>query len=83
MTAKLFIRANENGEIVTWGADMPDAIEIASANIPSDWGKYADGKYVWNGSALVARSGWVVPVIDDTVSIPVRTPDAEVPADPE
>jgi hypothetical protein len=83
MADKLFIRPDESGEIVSWGADMPDAIEIATADIPSDFYKYSAGKYRWNGAALVVRSGWVVPVIDETVSIPVRTPDEETPADPE
>ncbi len=83
MAEKLFIRPDESGEIVSWGAELPDAIEIAAADIPSDFYKYSVGKYRWSGTALVARAGWVVPVIDETVSIPSRTPDEEVPADPE
>ena len=82
MTDKLFIRPDESGEIVSWGAELPDAIEIAPANIPSDFYKYSVGKYVWSGTALVARAGWVAPVIDETVSIPVKTAE-NYPADPE
>ena len=83
MADKLFIRADDSGEIHTWGAELPDAIEIASSAIPADWYKYSHAKYRWNGTALVVRAGWVVPVIDDTVSIPSRTTDPETPADPE
>ena len=85
MAARLFIRPDENGEIVTWGADMPDAIEIVTADIPSDFYKYSVGKYRWSGTALVARAGWVAPVIDETTSIPVKTPEnyPATPADPE
>jgi len=75
MTARLFIRPDENGEIVTWGADMPDAIEIATGDIPSDFYKYSSGKYLWSGTALVARTGWIAPVYDDTVGIPIKTPE--------
>jgi hypothetical protein len=75
MADKLFIRPDENGEIVSWGAELPDAIEIAASSIPSDFQKYSVAKYRWNGTALVARAGWVAPVIDDTVSVPVKTED--------
>lgn len=75
MADKLFIRPDESGEIVSWGAELSDAIEIAAANIPSDFYKYSVGKYRWNGTGLVARAGWVAPVVDDTVSVPVKTED--------
>ena len=79
MADKLFIRPDESGEIVSWGAELPDAIEIAPANIPSDFYKYSVGKYRWNGTALVARAGWVAPVIDETVSISVKTEESPDP----
>lgn len=79
MLDKLFIRPDESGEIVSWGAELPDAIEITPANIPSDFYKYSVGKYRWSGTALVARAGWVAPVVDDTVSIPVKTPETYRP----
>jgi hypothetical protein len=85
MADKLFIRPDESGEIVSWGAELPDAIEIAPANIPSDFYKYSSAKYRWSGTALVARAGWVAPVVDETISTPVKTAEnyPETPADPE
>lgn len=79
MADKLFIRADDSGEIHTWGAELPDAIEIASSAIPADWYKYSHAKYRWSGTALVARAGWVAPVIDETVSIPVKTEESPDP----
>ncbi len=67
MADKLFIRPDESGEIVSWGAELPDAIEIAAGSIPSDFYKYSVGKYRWNGTALVARAGWVLCLCSDIV----------------
>ena len=58
---KLLIRANEQGEIVTWGEEFAGGTEIPSADIPSDWEQYSSSKYIWNGTALVVREGWVDP----------------------
>lgn len=69
--AKLIVRANESGEILTWGEDFPGGIEIPQANIPQDWYKFGTSKYVLNGNALVVRDGWTDPL-----------PEPEVPADP-
>ena len=78
MADKLFIRVDDSGEIHTWGAELPDAIEIAPSAIPADWYKYSHGKYRWNGTALVARVGWVAPVLEPEVPA-----EPETPADPE
>jgi hypothetical protein len=58
---KLLIRANEDGEIVTWGEDFAGGTEIPSADIPADWTQFNAAKYIWNGTALVVREGWVDP----------------------
>lgn len=61
---KLMIRANEDGEIVTWGEEFAGGIEIPSANIPADWVQFNAAKYIWNGTTLVVRDGWVAPVAE-------------------
>jgi hypothetical protein len=77
MAKRLFIRTNEENEIIVWGEDMPDAIEIAANAIPSDWLQYSIGKYVWDGERLVAKVGWTPPVEQEAELQP------ETPADPE
>lgn len=84
--AKLLVRANESGEIVTWGEDFPGGIEISQADIPQDWYKFGTAKYLLSGTALVAREGWVDPVISDEPEVPAEPepqPEPEVPAEPE
>lgn len=53
----------KDGEISTWGEDVPNGIELA---IPSDWGQFGVAKYVANNSqtGLVVRDGWVDPVAE-------------------
>lgn len=80
MADKLFIRATESGEIHTWGAEIPDAIEIVASKIPLDWYVHSTGKYLWDGTKLVVRSGWTEPVLDPTVSISAVP---ETPVEPE
>ena len=61
---KLLIRANESGEILTWGEEFAGGTEIPSADIPSDWEQFNAAKYIWNGTALVVRDGWVAPAVE-------------------
>jgi len=64
---KLLIRYNQSGEIITWGEEFPDGLEIPAADIPSDWDAFGSSKYKYDGTALVVREGWVDPVPDPIV----------------
>jgi hypothetical protein len=59
----------ENGDIMTWGEEVPTGTELSA---PADWHQFGVEKYVSNedGTALVVRAGWV-------------DPEPETPADPE
>jgi hypothetical protein len=82
MSRKLFVRAKENGEIITYGEELTNATEIKE--IPADWSYFQTMKYVFDGTALVVRAGWVDPVISDEPEVPAEPePEPETPADPE
>jgi hypothetical protein len=78
--AKLLVSANAEGEIITWGEEFQGGVEIPQAEIPSDWEIFRTTKYLFDGSALVVRAGWVDPVISEE---PEPQPEPETPADPE
>ena len=78
--AKLLVSANAEGEITTWGEEFAGGVEIPSAEIPSDWEIFRTGKYLFDGSALVVRAGWVDPVLSEE---PEAEPEPETPAEPE
>jgi hypothetical protein len=69
---KLLVFANAEGEITTWGEEFAGGVEIPQAEIPSDWEIFRTAKYLFDGTALVVRAGWVDPVIEP-----------ETPAEPE
>jgi hypothetical protein len=75
---KLLIATNADGEIITWGEEFPGGTEIPAAEIPSDWEIFRTAKYLFDGTALVVRAGWVDPVISEEPE-----PEPETPADPE
>jgi len=84
--AKLLISANHEGEILTWGEEFAGGVEIPAAEIPSDWEIFRTAKYLFDGTALVVRAGWVDPVIPEEPEIPAEPepePEPETPADPE
>ena len=62
--AKLLVSANAEGDIVTWGEEFQGGVEIPQAEIPSDWEIFRTGKYLFDGTALVVRAGWVDPVAE-------------------
>jgi hypothetical protein len=78
--AKLLVSANAEGEITTWGEEFAGGVEIPAAEIPSDWEIFRTAKYLFDGTALVVRAGWVDPVISDEPEVPA---EPETPADPE
>ena len=78
--AKLLVSANAEGEITTWGEEFAGGVEIPAAAIPSDWEIFRTAKYLFDGTALVVRAGWVDPVISDEPEVPT---EPETPADPE
>jgi hypothetical protein len=78
--AKLLVSANAEGEITTWGEEFAGGVEIPQAEIPSDWEIFRTAKYLFDGTALVVRAGWVDPVISEEPEVPT---EPEVPADPE
>jgi hypothetical protein len=53
---------HENGDVMTWGEEMPDGVELT---LPADWYVHGSGKYVYNGTDLVVRDGWVDPVAQE------------------
>lgn len=76
MTRTIYIRPDAEGNIVTWGDDpLADAITVT--NVPADFETWGVAKYIWDGSKLAARAGWVAPVLDP------NPPQPETPADPE
>jgi hypothetical protein len=84
--AKLLVSANAEGEIITWGEEFQGGVEIPQAEIPSDWEIFRTTKYLFDGTALVVRAGWVDPVISDEPEVPAEPesePEPETPADPE
>jgi hypothetical protein len=76
--AKLLVARNEHNEITTWGEEFAGGVEIPAAAIPSDWETFRTAKYLFNGTALVVRAGWVDPEPEPEVPT-----EPEVPADPE
>ena len=78
--AKLLVARNEHNEITTWGEEFAGGTEIPQAEIPSDWEIFRTAKYLFDGSALVVRAGWVDPVISAAPEVPAAP---ETPADPE
>lgn len=61
MARTIFVRANDEGFIVTWGDEFLDnAVEVSS--VPDDWNVMNVSKYVLIGSSLIVRDGWVDPV---------------------
>lgn len=76
MARTIYIRPDAEGNIVTWGDD-PLADSITVPNVPADFETWGVGKYIWDGSKLAARAGWVAPVLDP------NPPQRETPADPE
>lgn len=74
----LYFRWDDHGKLVTYGIDLPDAQFIAYGDLPEDIHQYTLAKFVWNGSAIVVRDGWVDPVIE-----PEAPTEPETPADPE
>ena len=78
--AKLLVARNEHNEITTWGEEFAGGTEIPQAEIPSDWEIFRTAKYLFDGSALVVRAGWVDPVISAAPEGPAAP---ETPADPE
>ena len=77
---KLLVARNEHNEITTWGEEFAGGVEIPSAAIPSDWEIFRTAKYLFDGTALVVRAGWVDPVISDEPEVPA---EPETPADPD
>lgn len=61
MANRFLIRADENGNIMTWGEDFDGGIEIPKEAIPLDWSVYSVAKYIYDGSGLVVRPGWSDP----------------------
>jgi hypothetical protein len=84
--AKLLVSANAESEIITWGEEFAGGVEIPQAEIPSDWEIFRTAKYLFDGTALVVRAGWVDPVISDEPEVPAEPesePEPETPAEPE
>lgn len=79
-TEGLYFRFAEDGSIISYGIELPDAVFIAASDLPADIMSYTHQKFVWNGSALVVRAGWVDPVISEEPEVPA---EPETPADPE
>jgi hypothetical protein len=78
MPRTIYIRPDTDGNIVTWGDD-PLADSITVTSVPDDFSQWGVGKYIWDGSKLAARAGWVAPVLD---ADPLPS-EPEAPADPE
>jgi hypothetical protein len=74
MARTIYIRPDAQGNIVTWGDD-PLAESITVTNVPADFAEWGVGKYIWNGTALVARTNWVVPVLDEVPLPPTIHPE--------
>jgi len=78
--AKLLVARDEQNEITTWGEEFAGGTEIPAAEIPSDWEIFRTAKYLFDGTALVVRAGWVDPVISEEPEVPK---EPETPAEPE
>jgi hypothetical protein len=75
---KLLVARDEHNEITTWGEEFAGGTEIPAAEIPTDWEIFRTAKYLFDGTSLVVRDGWVDPVIEPEVPA-----EPETPADPE
>lgn len=80
--AKLLVSANHEGEILTWGEEFQGGVEIPQEEIPSDWEIFRTTKYLFDGTSLVVRDGWVDPVISEEPEV-LTEPEPATPADPE
>jgi hypothetical protein len=73
MARTIYIRPDTDGNIVTWGED-PLAESITVTSVPADFAEWGVAKYIWDGSKLVARAGWVEPTLDHSTNIPFLRP---------
>lgn len=56
---KIYVQANENGDITTVGeAPLPGALEVEA---PADFAEFSIAKYAVSGDALVIKQGWQDP----------------------
>lgn len=76
MSVKLWLRANESNEIITWGYEP--LVTSTEASAPDDYLTYGPAKYLWDGSKFVVRAGWSDPLPEPEVPT-----EPEAPADPE
>ena len=64
---KIYIQAQEDGTITTWGEEaLPGATEVVA---PADWFEFSVAKYMLSGNSLVVRDGWVDPVAEPEVPV--------------
>lgn len=72
----LYFNRYDNGEIMTIAEEPLDG--TVAIETPADWTQYGTAKYIIVNNQLVARDGWVDPVIEPEVPV-----EPETPADPE
>jgi len=64
MIEKVYIRASEDGNIVTW-AEQPIDNAVEVSDLPEDFPKWVFSKYILSGNVLIQKIDWVDPVYDE------------------